>query len=46
VLPAKAQGFNGIAWDNFDLYDTMHACGHFSSAGEWVQVRSLYHLCS
>lgn len=37
VLPAKAQGYNGIAWDNFDLGNSMKACGHFSKAGDWVQ---------
>jgi hypothetical protein len=38
VLPAKAQGFTGIAWDNFDLSNSMKACGHYSTAGDWVQL--------
>ena len=37
VLPAKAQGYSGIAWDNFDLDNGMKACGHYSAAGKWVQ---------
>lgn len=38
VLPAKAQGYTGIAWDNFDLSNAMKACGHYDASGEWVQL--------
>jgi hypothetical protein len=38
VLPAKAQGFNGIAWDNFDLGNGMNMCGHFDKSGDWVAM--------
>lgn len=38
VLPAKKEGYKGIAWDNFNLEDSIRACGHFDEAGEWVAM--------
>jgi hypothetical protein len=38
VLPAKAEGYSGIAWDNFNLGDSIKACGHYDDAGGWVQL--------
>lgn len=38
VLPAKKQGYKGIAWDNFNLGDSIRACGHYDEAGKWVAM--------
>jgi hypothetical protein len=37
VLPAKANGFDGIAWDNYNLNNAIKACGHYDASGQWVQ---------
>jgi len=39
VLPAKAQGYNGIAWDNFDL---VSAAAPFVSSFEEAQRKRLH----
>lgn len=38
VLPAKRAGYDAIAWDNYNLYNDIKACGHYDEAGGWVQL--------
>ena len=38
VLPAKQQGYHGIAWDNFNLGNAIKACGHYDAHGKWVAM--------
>ncbi len=37
VAPAIARGYDGIAWDNLNLINAFQRCGHYNSAGAWVQ---------
>jgi len=37
VDPALAAGYPGIAFDNLDLGNYAHRCGHFTASGQWVQ---------
>jgi len=40
VDPALAAGYPGIAFDNLDLGNYAHRCGHFAQSGQWVQQYS------
>jgi hypothetical protein len=37
VDPALTAGYNGMDFDNLELGNYWHRCGHYDSSGEWVQ---------
>jgi hypothetical protein len=40
VDPALAAGYPGMAFDNLELGNYWHRCGHYSASGSWVQQYS------
>ncbi|MBV8067186.1 MAG: hypothetical protein JO113_04350 [Candidatus Eremiobacteraeota bacterium] len=40
VDPALAEGYRGIDFDNLELGNYWHRCGHFSTDGKWMQQYS------